>query len=398
MSTNHTNFKLLESQNDLDLFYRQNQEIEWLCFDTEFVGEKRYVTSLCLLQVATKHGNYLIDPFVVKDLSPFLELVENPEIAKVTHAGDNDYRLLNTLFGTVPKNVFDTQIAAGFAGYRYPISFRKLVEVELRMNLNKSYAVTDWEARPFTPKQLDYALEDILPLHDLWGILKGKLERHERLHWAQEEFLRMESPDFYAKDPNQEALSSEMMKSLNTREQVFLLRLLDWRRRMAEEKNYSKEMVFPGKLISQIVRGMSSGRDALLRNRRLPEKLIRQHLPLFEQLYREPATDEERAVLKQLPTEDTEDPYEEMLQETLYLLVKYKCLENGISPTLALPRTAIKKVRNGHEGLEESLKNGWRKSLFGPDLVECVLNFEKLDMKVSETTIELRLGNRGIGE
>jgi ribonuclease D len=397
MLTKNTNFTLLETQSDLDLFYRQNQDIKWLCFDTEFVGEKRYVTSLCLLQVATVHGNYLIDPFVVKDLSPFAEFVENEQIVKITHAGENDYRLLNTQLGTIPKNTFDTQIAAGFAGYRYPLAFRKLVEAELRFNLDKSYAVTDWEARPFTPKQLNYALEDVLPLHDLWGILTEKLERHGRLNWATEEFRRLESPDYYAKDPHHEALNSELMKSLNFREQIFLLRLLDWRRRTAEEKNYSKEMVFPGKLIGQIVRGLGSGREALLRNRRLPEKLVRQHLELFERLYKTPATDEERAILQQLPAEETEDPYDEMLQETLYLLVKYKCLENGVSPTLALPRTAIKKVRNGDAGLVKSLESGWRKALFGEQLVERILNFDKLEMQVSETRIELRVEDRGIG-
>lgn len=391
MFTNQAKFTLIESQKDLDLFYRQNQGVEWLCFDTEFVGEKRYVTSLCLLQAATIYGNYLIDPFVVDDLKPFLELVENEHIKKITHAGDNDYRLLNTLFDTVPKNIFDTQVAAAFAGFRYPVSFRKLVEVELGISLNKSYAVTDWEARPFTPKQLNYALEDVLPLHDLWGILEEKLAQSGRLSWAEEEFRRMESPSYYAKDPNHEALSSDLMKSLNKREQIFLMRLLNWRRNLAEEKNYSKEMILPGKLISQIVRGMSSGRDALLRNRRLPEKMIRQHIDQFEKFYKEPATDAEKSVLKQLPAEESEDPYEEMLQETLYLLVKYKCLENGVSPTLALPRAAIKKVRNGDEGLEESLKNGWRKALFGEALVERILNFDQLEMKVSETSIELGL-------
>lgn len=397
MPNTKATFTFIESQDALDLFYRQNKGIEWLCFDTEFVGEKRYVTSLCLLQATTPHGNYMFDPFLVPDLSPFLEFVENPHILKVTHAGDNDYRLLNSQFGTVPKNVFDTQVAAAFAGYRYPISFRRLVEAELRINLNKSYAVTDWESRPFTSKQLDYALEDVLPLHDLYGILTAKLERHGRLYWAEEEFLRMESPDFYAKDPNHEALNSDLMKSLNMREQVFLMRLLEWRRKNAEEKNYSKEMVLPGKLISQIVRGMSSGRDALLRNRRLPEKLVRQNIELFEKLYKESATDAEREVLKQLPIEESEDPYEEMLQETLYLLVKYQCLENGVSPSLALPRTAIKKVRNGNVGLEESLKNGWRKELFGEKLVERILNFERLQMQVTDTTIELILEDRRIG-
>lgn len=379
-------FQLIESQAELDVFYKQNKEVRWLSFDTEFVGEKRFVTRLCLLQIATQHGNYLIDPFQISDLSPVLELIQKEHILKITHAGDNDYRLLNNLYGIIPKNLFDTQIAAGFVGYKYPVSFRKLVESELRIYLDKGYAVTDWESRPFLDKQLNYALEDVLPLYALWQSLEGHLNRHQRLHWAREEFERMESPDFYYKDPNQEALSSDLIKSLNTKEQIFLIRLMDWRRRVASEKNYSKEMILPGKLLSHLVRSISSGQDALRRNRRLPEKLIRQHGDFFEQLYRQPATPEEQRLLSLLPSEESEDPFEEILLETLYLLVKYKCFEHGIPPGMVIARNAIKKIRSNGVSLE-----GWRKELLGEGLVERILNFDKLDMKVSESDIALVL-------
>ena len=153
MKSNEQEFEFIEHEEDLQEFYEKNENVEWLGFDTEFVGEKRFITLLCLIQASTPNGHYIIDPLKVKNLQPFLSLLEDPAILKITHAGDNDFRLMNTLFGTVPQNIFDTQIAAGFLGYRYPLSYGKLVEAESGRRLKKGYAVTDWIARPLGKKQ-----------------------------------------------------------------------------------------------------------------------------------------------------------------------------------------------------------------------------------------------------
>ncbi|KAA3621203.1 MAG: ribonuclease D, partial [Bacteroidetes bacterium] len=175
MKRNEKDFIFIEDEGALYDFYEQNKNVAWLGFDTEFVGEKRFFTRLCLVQVSTPNGHYIIDPFKVDDLQPFSDMLENPDILKITHAGDNDYRLMNSLYGTVPQNIFDTQIAAGFVGYRYPLSYGKLVEGETGRRLKKGFAVTDWERRPLGKKQLDYALLDVLPLFNLWRSLHGKL-------------------------------------------------------------------------------------------------------------------------------------------------------------------------------------------------------------------------------
>ena len=124
------------------------------------------------------------------------------KITKITHAGDNDYRWLYNLYGTVPSNIFDTQVAAGFVGYKYPVSFRALVESEAQVHLKKGYAVTDWEERPFREKQLGYALDDVLYLPKLWENLSKKLNKVGRTSWAEEEFRRLEDPAYYVKGPS----------------------------------------------------------------------------------------------------------------------------------------------------------------------------------------------------
>jgi ribonuclease D len=160
-------YTIIENDDALVAFCENNKAIEWMAVDTEFIGERRFETLLCLIQVATAEGYYLIDPIKVKDLKPFLDLIESPVILKITHAGENDYRLLNQNYQIIPQNIFDTQVAGGFIGLGYPISYAKLVEKELDITIDKGYAATDWEARPLKSKQVEYALSDVTHLRYL---------------------------------------------------------------------------------------------------------------------------------------------------------------------------------------------------------------------------------------
>ena len=85
--TANLDYTLVETASALTDFYNDNHQVEWMAVDTEFIGEKRYETLLCLIQVATSKGYFLIDPIKIKDLSLFLQMLESPAILKITHAG-----------------------------------------------------------------------------------------------------------------------------------------------------------------------------------------------------------------------------------------------------------------------------------------------------------------------
>jgi ribonuclease D len=81
--------------------------------DTEFLRETTYYPKLCLVQIAGEHDAALIDPLAEGiDLAPFLELMANEKILKVFHAARQDVEIILKMAGTVPKPIFDTQIAA----------------------------------------------------------------------------------------------------------------------------------------------------------------------------------------------------------------------------------------------------------------------------------------------
>lgn len=163
-------YYLLETESDLIHFQTLHQGIPWISLDTEFIGEKRYQTLLCMIQVASEKGLFIFDSIKLPHIRPLLDIITNPNILIITHAGENDYRLFYELYNIAPKCIFDTQIAASFIGYKFPVSLRKLVEDELKIKLGKSQTVTNWEERPIKNKQIQYALEDVVNLYDLYQI------------------------------------------------------------------------------------------------------------------------------------------------------------------------------------------------------------------------------------
>jgi len=385
-----SSFEFIDRQEGLESFCEENAQVEWLTFDTEFVGEKRYYTRLCLIQIGSSNGNFLIDTLNVKDLQPLMQLIRDPKILKITHAGENDYRILYEQYDTLPQNVFDIQIAAAFLGFKYPVSFRKIVSSFLGVSLGKSHTIANWEKRPLQEKELKYALDDILYLYPIYQKQKSALEKKNRLHWVQEEFRVLEQEDFYFKDPNTEALKSNLMRSLNTRERIFLLRLYKWRDQQAASKDYSKDMVLPSKYMGMIVKAMRSGTDALFQNRRIPPKLAKRLAGTLQRLYEQDASSEERQIIQQLPSEKEEDVQQELLFELLYTVIKVKCTAEEVAPNLVLPRGTLKQIKKEPGIADEVFNNGWRAELFGPLFTNWLKEFRKIDIDIEQESITIR--------
>src|SRR3954468_20843956 len=95
--------------------------------DTEFVSERRFRPLLCLVQVVVGERIEILDPLGDLDPAPLAEVLADPEIEVVLHAGRQDVALLKRSWRTEVRNVFDTQIAAGFAGYGAQSGYESLV-------------------------------------------------------------------------------------------------------------------------------------------------------------------------------------------------------------------------------------------------------------------------------
>ena len=116
------------TRSGLDELVAHLREAGRFAFDTEFVSEETFEPVLCLVQVATRDRLAIVDPLAVGDLSPFWDVVLDPEVEVVMHAASEDLRICRFQTGKVPSRVFDVQIAAGLVGFGYPLSLGNLVE------------------------------------------------------------------------------------------------------------------------------------------------------------------------------------------------------------------------------------------------------------------------------
>src|SRR6476659_5682357 len=173
-----------------------------LGIDTEFMGEGRYRSLLCLVQVAAFDADdptataivEVLDPLEGDlDPSPIVELLADPDVEIVLHAGRQDIALLRRTWQTEVTNVFDTQLAAGFAGLRAQAGYESLIRDVLKIKLHKSASFTRWDARPLSEEQASYAREDVLHLIQLAIELQRRLADSGRLEWAREECRLIET-------------------------------------------------------------------------------------------------------------------------------------------------------------------------------------------------------------
>ena len=248
-----------------------------IALDTEFMGEGRYRTLLCLIQLAvsdalkdTPEGTdpegpsqethdkqasgskgeriEIVDPLVggqsegphAKPLGeagePLARVLEDPQIEVVVHAGRQDIALLRRALDCDVRNVFDTQVAAGFLGMPAQCSYETLLAELLGVRLAKSASFTRWDTRPLSPEQLSYARDDVVHLTALAAELKRRLEQAGRLQWAREECQFLER---VSDKRDLDAIFSKLprIRGMNSSSQGVARELVAWREQTAAERD-----------------------------------------------------------------------------------------------------------------------------------------------------------------
>src|ERR1700750_3129793 len=164
-----------------------------LGIDTEFMGEGRYRPLLCLVQVSVEDEGDTVRVEVLdpreddSDPAPLGRVLRDPAVEIVLHAGRQDVALLRRVWGTDVHNIFDTQVAAGFAGRRAQLGYEALLSELTGVRPRKSASFTRWDARPLSEEQVRYAREDVLHLLELADALQAELSGRGRLEWARAE-------------------------------------------------------------------------------------------------------------------------------------------------------------------------------------------------------------------
>ena len=225
-----------------------------LGLDTEFLRERTYRARLCLVQVATADVIALIDPLAGVDLSPVAALVGDASIEVVVHAGRQDLDILYDHFDVLPSNIFDVQLAAGFAAYGSSLPYGRLVEATTGTTLTKGESYTDWCRRPLTTAQLSYAADDVRFLLPVADRLADRLERLGRSEWVAEEMAQLQDPKSYGLRPEDAWRRVSGRGTLSGRQTAVLRELAGWRERAAAKRDLPRNWIIKDPSLIEIAR------------------------------------------------------------------------------------------------------------------------------------------------
>ncbi len=339
--------------------------------DTEFHTEKSYTPHLMVVQLLLDDGVALVDPLALPDLRPLIDALAGARV--IGHALSSDLRILADAYGELPREIFDTQVAAAFVGYGLSISLLDLVRDLCGVTLRKSQTVSDWSTRPFTAKQVEYLVDDVRHLFDLEDRLRDRLVTRGREAWAEQEMPALSELTTYRADARRLYLRVSGNARMNRRELAILNELANLRDRYARERNIPLKYVLPDDVMVGLVQLRPRSIDELSQLRRIDTGTRRN---LGERIVEAVRRGEE------LP-EDALPPrapkplgaQREALVSTMAVLVSALAAEHDLPTTLLLPRAALERIARAAPQSPETLGDvvnltSWRRELVVPPLWE----------------------------
>ncbi len=231
-------------QADLDSLVARLDAEPLLAVDTEFLRTNTFYPKVGLLQLAAPGICYLVDPLTGMNLDGLQALLFDADRRLVMHACSEDLEVFQGLFGDVPGNVFDTQVAASMVSRDQQLGLQRLILTFTGVEIPKDETRSDWTKRPLTDNQMEYAALDVVCLLQVYAALADKLESLGRMAWCEEECQRMVNS--YRKPApidNYYRTMGDAWKLKGKKLEV-LQALAAWRERTAREKDKPRGFIF----------------------------------------------------------------------------------------------------------------------------------------------------------
>lgn len=331
----------------------------FITIDTEFLREKTYYPKLCLIQVAGEHDAFAMDPLAEGiDLTPFFELLSNPNIVKVFHSCSQDIEILYQHTQSIPTPLFDTQIAAQMLGHGEAVGYGVLVKDICDIELDKTPRHTNWSERPLSKQQIEYAIGDVTYLRDIYRDLTTRLKERKRLEWAQEEMEQLRRVEQYISPPE------DAWKRLKVRhgKASFLncvKALAAWREQKAQDKNLPRQWVMRDDTIMEIAAVMPESSKALhkLRSYKVKNEKTDEHLL---QLISNARQAKGEAIQRKKPLPNGA----KALMELLKVILKAQCEAHDIAPSVVARTEDLEQIAID-KASDSPAMHGWRYDIFG---------------------------------
>jgi ribonuclease D len=333
-----------------------------VALDTEFLRSSTYRAQLCLLQIADAEQAVCVDPLGV-DLAPLAPLLTASRALKVMHAARQDIEVMLPAVGMV-EPLFDTQVAAALVGMPAQIGYAELVRRLLGQELSKAHTRTDWSARPLSPAQISYALDDVRYLLPLHAHLAHELERLGRSAWLQEELTQLRDRETYETRPADAWRRMRGFAALDTARQQLARELAAWREQRAIDRNRPRGWILEDAALREIVLRAPRSTEELAKIPGLPAGVVKHcGAEIVKRIRAADLPDElPRVNLRVRP-----EPARDALVRKLSAVHQAIAAELALQPEVLATRRDLEQLADGERELP--VLRGWRRAIIGERLI-----------------------------
>ncbi|MGF1763783.1 ribonuclease D [Aliivibrio kagoshimensis] len=259
------NFEIITDHNRLLEVCAIVSKKSYLMVDTEFVRTRTLYPKLGLIQIYDGEILALIDPIEIDDMSPFWQVLKDPDVTKVLHACGEDLEVFQHYAGCMPSPMLDTQIMASFLGYGMSAGFASLVKDFLDVELDKGESRTDWLARPLTSKQQDYAAADVYYLLPMFELIKQQVIDAGWWSAVEQETTLIMSKRQSVKNPDKAYLDIKNAWQLQPNQLAQLRILAKWRLEEARKRDLALNFVVKELSLWKMARYDIRSKDQMLK-------------------------------------------------------------------------------------------------------------------------------------
>jgi ribonuclease D len=371
----------VEDSEQLHLVCQRYSQASVLAIDTEFVRTRTLYPKLGLIQINDGKTLALIDPVALLDLSPFWQLLENPNVQKVLHACSEDLEVFLTAGNCQPLNLIDSQIIMSFLGHGISMGYAAMIAYYTGIELDKSESRADWMKRPLTQKQLSYAAADVEHLFNILPRLMADIEQSGWLAAVKEESEVMVERKFKAIDESQLYLNVKMAWRLNPPQLYRLQQLTIWRYQQAKLKDRPIGFIAKDHTLLALAQINPSNVGAMSSIEGVELLDIRHKGNAMLTVLKRVAEAQDIKLPKQITRLDEYPGYKQNFKKVKNYINKLSTQTNLLTENLA-SKKQINQFLSWHFKLNDAENNlnmvdimrGWRKPLLGDKLLAFVEN------------------------
>lgn len=343
-----------------------------IAVDTEFMRSDTFYPIAGLLQIGDGKGCYLIDPLSIQNPEPLRELMLDPAVTKVLHSCSEDLEVFQRWLNIIPEPLFDTQVAAAFAGLGFSLGYSSLVKQVLEIEIPKDETRSDWLQRPLSVSQLKYAALDVAHMLIVYGKLLQLLKASARLEWVKSDCADLVEN---ARKPDDYSLAYQKVGfawKLRPQELAILQQLCIWRETEARARDIPRNRLIKEPACWEIARKKIQDVTLLAKVEDIPSRTLRNDAETLVKIVQDALALDESAWPARLdpPLAQSEGPLMKLLKNSVR---EFSERENIPSEVLIRKKDYEFIVRSGMKTGEYQLPArllGWRFGLIGENLLK----------------------------